>query len=1441
MPPLVSIDFTRVVPHCGSNTLAFEEFCAQLARHVVVPDGARFQRNGRGADLGLECAWTLRDGSVWGWQAKYVVDVDGLRAQVEESFLSALNNHPSLAHYYVCIPFEPSAAPGRGRSQQQKLADYKRDWEAIAAQRSRIVTIEWWTPSTLNDRLLAIDAHGGRRLYWFGAPVFTDDWFSQHVTAAIQAAGPRYTPELNVGHALDSVLSALADTRRWTAEISRWTGRLEQLIRDVNEGIAAAGEAGIAEFPATAVPIATEFRGSLEQLPPHLAGSARQTSSWSMLEQLAAVASQAQARLESVLEGALDAAHGDGSSRSKRFREWQAEYQAAFPAHHYDRCVHAREELRGFREWLTSPELHAYLGGALLITGAAGSGKTHSLCDATVKRAREGARSILLHGSRFRSGGAAWEQLRGQLGLSAEWSANALLDALSAAAEASGETLVIVVDALNESQPRQQWLAELPVLLADVRARWNLRLCVSCRTGFAEQVVQEDLLLTRFDHPGFAGIEFDACQSFFRHYELEPPVGPLFDPEFSNPLFLKLICKTLQQSGQPRLPDGWTGFRTVFRGLLEARDREWRTQHGTIVAQAVTKALERIAIEMTQRATRSLPLPNAIVLLDGLGISGAQMLEQLLGDELVMQLPGAGAAGLLADPPDEISFAYERLGDHLRVQSALSALPDGATLPAQMLDTASTEPGYAEALAMQLPEREGQELLDVLSDEAKRRFLLMPWLRALEWRELAAIGPRTEHWLSELMRDSFTYVRAMDAVLVLAMRPGGHLDSRWLHAKLCRVDMARRDPPWCNYLHEAWDREPTNPVRRITAAAWNTPPRLEASLHLAWLRTLCWFFASADKRVRDHATRAAIRVGEINPGAWTAICAEFLDVDDDYIVERLVASAYGTHLRVRDDHALSLLVDTVYPLLSETVRANALIRDYVRCICDLAIRRGLSTSAASESLRQPLTSEWPLVFPDDAAMAAYEREDSRRRYPRLFDSAVSDFAGDFAIYTIPSAIRRYRSGISTGNARRWVYRHVLDLGYSEGAAAFDRRLVQTHGAGRHRPRWAERIGKKYQWIALARLVGRLADHVEPEEESFSDSIRSPLTAKGLRDMDVSIAGFPVPDEQRRRYKREDSDLMTGSPSDDTAWATDAAQIEALEDGLWALEHCASRSWYPLEAHVSLVDRNVRPGDRGFRRQVWVQVRSYLIGASDFERAWRWLRSRNFDGRWMPEGWDISESAFIAEYPRSIALGDAGLPDMRGTVPEMWPRDRSQIPATGPERGPCALVPTTHNLLSEFQEDCSDSDASGVCVPVPQLLDARLAWNGAGGYVDNRGALVFSDPAIDADGPAGCFVQTSYLHEYLAANELSLLWTVLAEKQPGDYVAIPRLEYSHIRGWHDGRLREARAPVLFRPGVSEPSPAEVSAEPSLAEPSPAETSPAEPSLTEPSPARPRSPA
>jgi len=91
---------------------------------------------------------------------------------------------------------------------------------------------------------------------------------------------------------------------------------------------------------------------------------------------------------------------------------------------------------------------------------------------------------------------------------------------------------------------------------------------------------------------------------------------------------------------------------------------------------------------------------------------------------------------------------------------------------------------------------------------------------------------------------------------------------------------------------------------------------------------------------------------------------------------------------------------------------------------------------------------------------------------------------DFARYVIdPHIINSFdidtaildRSGVL-----RWFLSQAVELGYpgpSDMCARYDYLMMNKYGAGRSKPKWAERLGKKYYWIFLCRLAGQVADHV----------------------------------------------------------------------------------------------------------------------------------------------------------------------------------------------------------------------------------------------------------------------------------------------------------------------------------------------------------------------------
>lgn len=90
----------------GSQQLGFEEFCCQLARHEVLEE-AELIRKGS-PDAGVECYAIFPDGQEWGWQAKFLTKRPGKTQwqQVDNSVKKALEKHPKLTKYIVCMPID---------------------------------------------------------------------------------------------------------------------------------------------------------------------------------------------------------------------------------------------------------------------------------------------------------------------------------------------------------------------------------------------------------------------------------------------------------------------------------------------------------------------------------------------------------------------------------------------------------------------------------------------------------------------------------------------------------------------------------------------------------------------------------------------------------------------------------------------------------------------------------------------------------------------------------------------------------------------------------------------------------------------------------------------------------------------------------------------------------------------------------------------------------------------------------------------------------------------------------------------------------------------------------------------------------------------------------------------------------------------------------------
>lgn len=1364
MPGAQDLNFRQIAPRLGGQHEAFEELCCQLARRYL-REGASFTRlHGAGGDGGVECFADLPDGARVGWQAKFVFDVNSLIRQLDSSLDTALRIHPTLTRYIVCFPFDPTGPTGRqGRSGMEKLEEWRRKRKGEAAANGREIEIELWAASQLRSLLLDLDVSGGLRLYFFDKTVLGDDWFSRHLDQAIANAGPRYTPELNVETNLYQWFEAFGHTCAHTKNFQEYLQRCRKAHEKLKEAAnRTKSDAMVPAWPGDlrekTRSLLVKIEGMLEACEDiiHNAGSPGLSSITPELEEIL----QTCAELEGKLLEDLRAKYPDwkGNVDSPGFRQFMAEYMVSFPAANLDDLREAAAPFRDFHDWLRSPEGFLAFEPVFLLTGDAGVGKTHGICDVARRRRQDGLPTCVVFGHRFGGEPDPWTRILEILGLPVTLGREGLLDALNAAGEATGQPLLLCIDAINETKPLRYLRDHLAEVVQAFHNRPYLKLCVSCRTPYVLYCVPEEIQIPKVEYKGFAGAEDYACRQFFEFYGLEPPVDPILQPELKNPLYLRLVCETLKSQGKRRLPSGWRGIAPVIRAFIAQKEKEFAIEFEISQgANIVGSALRSISQAVAQSANVAIPRSSAEYTVQRAcpSVKNIPVVDWLIGNGLLIE-----EAPITEDPLGEecsVRPAFERLGDFIVADSLLSEISSPQTirdafLPGRRLhylvqseDGVAMHGGVLGALSILIPERhQGVELADLMEQEPVRRAVTKTVIDNLPWRSPNTFSASTENLLYEGLANADTSFEAMDSILSVAWQPSP-IDSFWLDDLLRKKPMARRDAYWCAYLHDRY--ESSGVVRRLIDAAIELPlERMATDILERWSVLLLWFTAAADRRVKDRATRAVIRLFSHRPEIIPKVVERFTDCDDDAVRERVLLSAYGALILTRDVPATGRLAE----ILCRTTRdrtaqfGNALIRDHARCILELSeILGALPESCDPVSMVQSVSPDWPLVVPDDKQV---------EQWAKVVRFRPDEFFSDFFKYSM-NCLRPWTHAMSKSDMGKWILQRVArDFGYvGSGCESYDAMMLQKYGPGRAKPTWAERIGKKYQWSAMYQLASRLHDHVERQRDSWEPNpLRTPLILLEERKLDPTLSPKLVESEDA-----EESWWVTAAPDVDTdrqlsdeEWVAREDDLPRLDDLLSTTEH-QGQKWRLLVAYPSW---GRRPENAEFNdpyRNVWIHLHSYLVQRDDFSNTRDCLLGRNFFGRWMPEGAEWLYG-FAGEYPWGSAFN---------TTPEEW-HSRGGFG----QKFPVRVKPAWNTLVMEWEYDASVPRNFHMLVPAREFFSPNdLWWDGRDGYRLLSGRTVFRDPSITEGGPASLLADADDLPERLERLGLRLIWTLLGEK------------------------------------------------------------------------------
>jgi len=1480
------MNWTNIRTWNNSQNSAFEELCCQLAAYEKAPAGSKFIRKGA-PDAGVECYWRLPTGDEWGWQAKFFLAPpnDSQWGQIDSSLTTAIEKHPRLCRYVICIPVDRQD-PKIDKQQwfMDKWDAHVLKWKGWASAKGMTVEFEYWGTHEISQRL-ALDEHRGRHLFWFGKEFFSDAWYRGRLDAAIANAGVRYTKGLNVELPIAEIFTALGRAKPFFTGIEclfselkkKWTQVVEERLnreagQSFDELIMKMGTLLLRleqAYGAYTEPIAWDTISET--------ANQAQELSWSIVEKLGEVEKVYKARIK-----------GDIKAPNSQAPDYNY-------AQHKLRQL--AEELGNVYNFSINVKAQVCNTPALLVTGEAGTGKTHLLCDAAERHLSAGHPAIMLYGSHFDKS-EPWAQILHSLGLNC--TLDDFLGAIQSHAEACGGRGIIFIDALNEGDGKTLWKLHLAGMLATLARYPQIGLAISVRTSYLTTITPQELTparLARIRHDGFFGHEYEATTAFFAHYKIERPAVPLLTPEFGRPLFLKMFCEALHTRGLTKVPDGLSGITSIFNFYLESINEKLSVTLDFDPKDClVQRAIESLSQLMAEGKVSWLPRHQVKAVVDAL-LPGRDFLTSLfyalVTEGLLMENLRPGQV-----PESEvINFSYERFFDHKICDELLKKHvhnddvakafeiqnPLGQLLKDE--NSAWSNRGFIDAFAIQLPERFGVELPDAAPYMREWQPTRQAVCESFLWRQKKSFFKETIKYINDvLLRYNDSKTSFFHTLLTVSPNPDHPYNARFLHSNLNRQSLPDRDSNWTIFISSEFGNKVS--IDRLVEWAWSDEEKTYVSNESALLCaiSLTWLLTSPNRFLRDGATKSLVRLLTSRITIVEALVRLFRKVNDPYVWERLLAVAYGCSMRSLDVTAIGKLSTAIFNSVfrSATVAPNVLIRDYARGVIERALILGVKLPFDHKKARPPYKSALLSHIPTEEDLKKYSEYTDKmpdEEWTRVHLCSSVLGMEDFARYVIGSdhiskwrnrrigepvtltakeiyenfvatlskkeraALKNYekslwssnflaklsdtklkdiikgvpldkktQSGVKKNNCivsearaelyaalsaknrklfasaadkylknpsknmdelmldikpmQRWIFQRVIDLGWTvERFGKFDRNVNRYHNEGRSGHK-AERIGKKYQWIAFYEMCGFMSDNYELRGDILFDncvSYSGPWQFGYARNIDPSFVlkttkGVDAEESESTWWAPIKYENWNDHP-DHLSWICDTAdlpnpqrimEVQNPSDGsVWLVLNAFSKWKAPTPLGE---DEFHRP-----RKQLWYLTQSYLVKLCDMDKMKKWAPSQNYWGRWMPET-HSQYNIFLGEYYWAPAY-EFHNTDWHGV--HGWTK--------GDQKGriPAPILPTTEGYTNEGNGfDCSLT--AGINIMLPRKLIAEemgLCWKGIEGrFFDSDGQLIAYDPSTHETGPGALLIRKDRFTEYLKKKGYAIFWTLLGEKQ-----------------------------------------------------------------------------
>ena len=810
----------------------------------------------------------------------------------------------------------------------------------------------------------------------------------------------------------------------------------------------------------------------------------------------------------------------------------------------------------------SSREERLLKGKILFVEGFAGIGKSQLLANATRNLLEQQREVLLTTAGIYNSPDPVLDQMMQNLRL--DYSMEELIDILETIGEKHHRIVPFMIDALNETWHQDLWKRGLPILCDKIAQTRYVRLVVSYRPEYNNLLFTDDFkvrirhgdIITLF-HRGFDDSSYEAISQFFDHYRI--PFTPLeyLGYEITNPLFLTLYCETYNGE-EVDLP-------TVYERLLaDLNDQLWKSLSQKLrsagylpgndlirplVLQFASRLSDNHERSMTRKEFWELPYWKEYDLT-------APAVVPVLRNEHFLYQSVVGEIERYYFSYDQMNEIYvsealfKRYGSKKQVREALVEdvlqVVDGKMRKSENVDLfVHLCARYADAY-----HEECIDVIDCLEDSDDLSLVIDRYFASFSWRRKELISG------AEFFRLMARYHPGWDVVFGMLI---GHstkvshpLNADFLHGFLSGLKLAERDSTWTIYTNslESTDRI-CDLIQKYQAGIIL---KVNSDGQLVLLLTLFgWLLTSSNRWLRDVTSKAMIEVLKEHFALCQPLLQKFANVDDPYVVSRLYGIVFGACCKRRKVFAVEFRSLALYVydhvFCQDKVYPDILLRDYARLIVELfchefpddigVIDRG---RIAPPYFSNPIPK---VEIPVEPPAPDFNSGIGAISLSMMFEGM--GMYGDFGRYIFQSALRHFDVD------QKKVFWYAMefikhDLGYEEELFGKYDLHVAPFSYDRHWTIKRERIGKKYQWIAMFNILARVSDNCPHAElpawyEDGSSKFEGPWDPY-VRDFDPTLNTVFMESPEIPRLSQWDSFLTAGREEVTSAVVRDAESADA---------------------------------------------------------------------------------------------------------------------------------------------------------------------------------------------------------------------------------------------------------------------------------------------------------